>query len=74
MSSGKKMQMRLVLSNRCSINDGAEGGPSSWVGSKVKLVSGATLLFSRACLLLFGEYMLISNQLEHREAETKGTR
>jgi hypothetical protein len=47
--------------------------PSTEVGSKVKLVSGATLLFSRACLWLFGEYMLMSNQLEHREVETKGT-
>ena len=37
-------------------------------------LSGATLLLSRACLLLFGEYMLMSNQLYHREAETKGTR
>ena len=66
--------MRCVLSNRCSINDGAEGRVYSWVESKIKMLSGATFLLSRACLFLFGEYMLISNQLEHREAETKGTR
>jgi len=39
MSSGKKMQMRLVL--------------------------------SRACLVLFGEDMMMSNQLYHRSPKRK---
>jgi hypothetical protein len=40
-----------------------EEGPYSWVGSKVKNLSGATFLLSRAYLFLFGKYMLMSNQL-----------
>jgi hypothetical protein len=38
-----------------------KGGPYSWVGSKVTILSGATFLLSRACLYLSGEYMLMSN-------------
>ena len=38
------------------------------------MLSGATLHFRRACLCLFGEDMLMSKQLYHREAETKGMR
>lgn len=61
----------ILLCTRGSITVGAEGRLSSWVESKVKLVSGATLHFRRACLCLFGESILMSNQLYHREAETK---
>jgi hypothetical protein len=38
------------------------------------MLSGATLLLSRACLYLSGEYMLMSNELYYRRAETKGAR
>jgi hypothetical protein len=43
---GAKKQIRLVLSNRCSINDGTEGRVYSWVGNKVKIESRATFLLS----------------------------
>jgi len=66
--------MRFVFRNHCSINDGAEGERLySWAGRTVKILSGTTVLLSRACLFLFGEYMLMSNQLYHREAKPKGT-